>query len=454
MQAIVIGGGISGLTCAFGLKQLGISVVVLEASGRPGGVIRSVEEGGFLFELGPQSFLATEKLLELIGQLGLQNEFLQADPKAPRYILLNGRLHPAPLAPPSLLSTPLLSTRSKWRLLTEPFRRSCPPETDESIADFVRRKFGSELLDHLVAPFVSGVYAGDPERLSLRAAFPSLHEWESKYGSVIRGAMKSRPEKGKPRPALASFRRGVATLPQTLAQQLGDCFWPNTTLDAIRRESTNGKPGYLLEITRSGKPMQLQAPAIVFATPTAATKQILAPISPGFSQALGKIEYAPVAVVAVAYRRQQMQHLLDGFGFLVPRTEGLRVLGTVWNSSLFPGRAPDGMVVLTSFIGGATDPQAVNLKDDEIAAIVQKENAQVLRITGSPVTHAVHRCPRALPQYNLGHSAIIATLREQLTQLPGLFITGNYLEGPAIGACVEHAFRTADSVRHYFEAGS
>jgi len=449
LQVIVIGGGISGLACAFRLKQLGVSVAVLEASSRPGGVIQSVQEDGFLFELGPQSFLATEKLVELIGQLGLQNEFLQADPKAPRYILWRGRLRPAPLAPPSLLYTPLLSAGTKWRLLTEPFRRSRPPDEDESIADFVRRKFGAELLDLLVAPFVSGVYAGDPERLSLRAAFPSLHEWETKYGSVIRGAMKSRPEKGKPRPTLASFRRGVATLPQTLAEKLGDCFWPNTAFDAIRRESANGKCGYLLEITGSGGKSQLKAPAIVVATPADVAKQILAPLSSVFSRALGKIEYAPVAVVGAAYLREQVQQPINGFGFLVPRTEGLCILGTVWNSSLFPGRAPDGMAVLTSFIGGATDPQAVNLAESEIAATVEKENAQVLRIVGSPVTHAVHRYPRALPQYNLGHNQILAALRKELTQLPGLFLTGNYLEGPAIGACVDHAFRIADSARAY-----
>jgi len=452
LQVIVIGGGISGLACAFRLKQLGISVVVLESLGRPGGVIQSVQEGAFLFELGPQSFLATDKLVELIGQLGLQNEFLQADAKAPRYILLNGRLQPAPLVPSSLLSTPLLSAGAKWRLLTEPFRRSRPPQADESIADFVRRKFGAELLDRLVAPFVSGVYAGDPERLSLRAAFPSLHEWESKYGSVIRGAMKSRPEKGKPRPALASFRRGVPTLPWTLAQKLGDCFWSNTTLDAIRCEGANGKSGYMLEIIRSGQALQLKAPAIVLATPTDVATRILAPVSRVLSQALGKLEYAPVAVVAAAYRRAQIQQALDGFGFLVPRAEGLRILGTVWNSSLFPGRAPDGMVVLTSFIGGATDPQVVSLAEDEIAAIVEKENAQVLRITGSPAARAVHRYSRALPQYNLGHSGIMAALRVELARFPGLFLTGNYLEGPAIGACVDHAFRVADSSRAYLES--
>jgi oxygen-dependent protoporphyrinogen oxidase len=200
--AIVIGGGISGLACAYHLQQTGIPVRVLDSGVRPGGVISTLEKNGFRFELGPQSFLSSEPLLKLIDALGLKNELLYADSRAPRYILFHGRLVPAPLAPPQLLTTPLLGPRTKWRLFTETFRRTNPPSADESIAAFVRRKFGDELLDRLVAPFVSGIYAGDPEKLSLRAAFPKLHEFETRYGSVLRGAMKSRPAKGAPRPGL------------------------------------------------------------------------------------------------------------------------------------------------------------------------------------------------------------------------------------------------------------
>ena len=188
MQAIVIGGGISGLVCAARLRERGLRVALLEESARAGGVIESVARDQFLFEGGPQSFVTSPGLLELVAQLNLDAELVRANPRAPRYILLHGRLQPAPLAPPSLLTTGLLSARTKFQMFTEPLGHSHPPEPDESIADFVRRKFGGDLLNRLVAPFVSGVYAGDPERLSLRSAFPSLHEWEMKYGSVIRGA--------------------------------------------------------------------------------------------------------------------------------------------------------------------------------------------------------------------------------------------------------------------------
>src|SRR6202162_1175910 len=191
-----MGGGISGLACAYQLQQAGIPVRALEAASRPGGVIATKQKDGFRFELGPQSFLSTEPLVGLIDALGLKDQLQHANPRAPRYILVAGRLVPAPLTPPSLLTTPLFSAGTKWRLFTEALRRSRPPEDDASIATFFRREFGDVVLTRLVAPFVSGVYAGDPERLSLRAAFPKVHEFEMQYGSVLRGAMKSARAKG------------------------------------------------------------------------------------------------------------------------------------------------------------------------------------------------------------------------------------------------------------------
>ncbi len=220
--AVVIGGGISGLSCAYRLQRAGIPARVLEAGGRPGGMIATKDKGGFRFELGPQSFLTSEPLLKLIESVGLNEQLVPTDRRAPRYILSRGKLTPAPLAPPSLLTSGLLGAATKWRIFTEIFHHTRPPEDDESIAAFVRRKFGEELLDQLVAPFVSGVYAGDPEKLSLRSAFPKLHEFETVYGSVLKGAMKSRPPKGTRRAGLCSFRDGMETLPRGLATRLGD----------------------------------------------------------------------------------------------------------------------------------------------------------------------------------------------------------------------------------------
>jgi oxygen-dependent protoporphyrinogen oxidase len=446
---VVIGGGISGLACAYRLQQAGVPVRVLEAGSRPGGLIQTVEENGFRFEAGPQSFLSNEALLTLIERLGLQEELLRADPRAPRYILARGKLVPAPMVPPSLLTTPLFSLGTKWRLFTEVFRHSKPPADDESIASFVRRKFGNELLDRVVAPFVSGIYAGDPEKLSLRAAFPKLHEFEQKYGSVLRGAMKSRPARGTPRPGLCSFREGVETLPRALAARLGDAVLTQTIVTGVRRAKANGRSWFELNLTRRDHADTWTASAVIVATPTGIAASLLKEISESFPQELSRIEYARVAVVAAGYRRDQIEHSINGFGFLVPRSEGLRVLGTVWNSSLFPGRAPEGMACLTSFAGGATDPAACDLSDKEVAETVTSEVARILDVTGPPLTLMAHRYERALPQYNLGHIHTVSSLKAGVSGVPGLFLTGNYLAGPSIGTCVEQANQTADAARAY-----
>ena len=447
--AIVIGGGISGLACAYRLQRSGIPVRVLEAASRPGGMIATARKDGCLFELGPQSFLATETLAALVDPLGLKDQLLRANPRAPRYIFLGGKLVPAPLAPPSLLTTSLFSVGTKWRLATEMLRRGRPPADDESIASFTRRKFGDELLDRLVAPFVSGVYAGDPERLSLRAAFPKLHEFETQFGSVLRGAVKSRPAKGAPRGGLCSFRDGMEALPRAIASRLGDSLLLETSVSALRHGKANGKPWFEMDITRRNHRETLAASAVIVATPTAVSAQILLGLSERFPPLFSKIEYAPIVVLSACYRRDQMRRQAQGFGFLVPRSEGLRVLGTVFNSSLFPGRAPEGMAALTSFAGGATDPELCGWTGEKITERIGGEVADVLGITGKPVATNLQRYAQAIPQYNLGHTQVVKSLEALAASVPGLFLAGNYLAGPSIGTCVEQADRTAEAAHVY-----
>lgn len=446
---LVIGAGISGLACAYQLQQAGIPVTIVEAGTRSGGFIASKEKDGFRFDLGPQSFLTTEPLLKLIEALGIEDQLQYADSRAPRYILLRGQMVPAPMSPPSLLSTPLFSGGTKWRLLTEMMRRTQPPVEDESIAAFVRRKFGPELLERMVAPFVSGVYAGDPERLSMRASFPKIHEFEAQYGSVIRGAMKSRPAKGTSRGGLCSFRDGMETLPRAIASRLGSSLRFETSVTAIHRVKTNDKSWFEIDFSSGEQHETLAASAVIIATPTQVTSQILTTLSDSFAPIFSRIEYAPVNVLFAGYRRDQFQRPPDGFGFLVPRTEGLHVLGTVFNSSLFAGRAPDGMIALTSFSGGATDPQFCELSDQEMTETICSEVARVLGIKGNPAVANLQRYARALPQYNIGHTELIKSLDTLTASVPGLFLTGNYLSGPSIGSCVEQAIRTAEAARSY-----
>ncbi len=448
-RACVIGGGISGLACLHRLRQSGVDACLLESSSGPGGVITTVAQNGFLFEAGPQSFLLTDALRTLVRELNLENEIVTADPKAPRFVLRKGRLHEIPMAPGAILRTSLLGLGTKARLIAEPLRRSRPPSREETVADFVRRKFGSEILDYLVAPFISGVYAGDPEKLSLASSFPSAAEWERDYGSVIRGAMKSAKSSG-PRPPLASFRGGMGTLPARLAQSLHGSIQFGVAASSLSFE----RGQFHVATENAAVPLPNSFDAVVLATPAYVSARRLPNAASALRDLLLGISYAPVAVVAAGYSDKQIGSPVRGFGFLVPRKEGCTILGTVWNSSLFPGRAPEGMSVLTSFAGGATDLKITQASDADILDKVASENARIMRISGPPIEHAIFRYPRALPQYTLGHAQRIGAIQEGLNNLPGLFLTGNYLAGPSIGNCVEHATRTAEAVRAFLPSGA
>lgn len=457
-QVVVIGGGISGLACAYKLHQRGIDVTLLEATDHAGGLIGTVEKDGFLFESGPQSFQGTETLLQLIRELGIEGELRKADPKAPRYVLRGGKLMQIPMSPQGILGTSLLGLGSRWKVVSEPFRRTRPPNEEESVANFVRRKFGHEILEYLVSPFVSGVYAGDPERLSLRAAFPTLEEWEREYGSILRGAMKSRSSqpnetKASGAPSLCSFQRGNSTLSTAIAGNLGDRLLTGARVETLRPCDSSSKRASQIQFTRHGQRDSLVASAVVIATPAPVASRLIESVAPGLVHTLAGIAYAPVAVVGLGYYAKQVGQTIDGFGVLIPRAEKIRTLGIVWNSSLFPGRAGEGRVALTGIIGGATDPSIVQESDDTIASAVQIDCDDVLDITGAPIVSCVWKHPKALPQYNLGHSHTVKAIRDGERSTPGLFFAGNYLSGPSIGKCVEEAFATAEATAAYLQNG-
>ncbi len=447
MRIVVIGGGISGLSCAWRLRRMGAEVLLLEAEERAGGVIRSVRREGALFEAGPQSFLLTAALADLIAELELDDQFQLADRRAPRYVVIEGQLRAVPLGPLSFLFSGLISGSTKRRLLAEPFHRTTPPADDESIAAFIRRKFGVELLDRLVAPMVAGIYAGDAERLSLRSAFPSLHSWEEQHGSLIRGMFRSRPSgnsKGRPGGGLASFAEGNETLVARLADRLGDSVRRGVRALALNRVPTGSEGRFEVVCQRGGQREPISAGAVVIAAPARVAASLLAPLVPAAGD-LARIEYAPVAVVSGSYMTEHLKAPLNGFGFLVPRAERLRILGTVWNSSLFPGRAPEAQTLLTSFVGGMTDPSAGAMPDEPLYQTVESELRRVLGILLAPRIRFAQRWPQAIPQYNLGHAELIRRVRASLAETPGLHVTGNYLEGPAIGACVDLANRVAEA---------
>jgi protoporphyrinogen/coproporphyrinogen III oxidase len=445
---LVVGAGISGLVCAYALRKAGLDAQVIESSPSPGGVIRGERRNDYLLEFGPQSFTTSSALLNLCRELHIDDQLLQAPPSAPRYVLIKGKLRPVPLSPPAFIASSLFSPVTKLSILRDILGRSSPPKNEESVAAFIRRKFSCELLDKLVGPFVSGIYAGDPEKLSLQSAFPQLYEAEKAAGSVIRGLLfsaKKRPASGD-KPTLQTFRDGNQTLIQALAANLGASLRCGVT--AIRLTTAPGgpnmdAPAFAVTVVANNREEVLTTDGLIIGIPTREAAGLLRGVDPQFESALSPITYAPVAVVSLGYPKSAINHSLDGFGFLVPRSSGLRILGTVWNSSLFPNRAPEGHVLLTSFVGGATDPTAVPLPESEIVSIVHRELASVLGISQLPTFSHLQAWQRAIPQYDLGHIQHVNQLVALQSKYPSIRLVGNYLRGPALGACVEQALTVA-----------
>lgn len=447
-DSIIIGAGISGLSVAYYLKKAGQNILLLEASERVGGVIQSLDGDGFLLERGPNSLRGSHELLDLVDDLHLHNELVAADPKAPAYVYFQQTLQAVPMSPPALITTKLLSTKGKLRLLREPFIAARRETGEESLDSFFRRRLGDEIQERLVAPFVSGVYAGDPQQLSIQASFARLAEFEAQAGSILKGAIKAaraakanqEPPKRSLRPyRLCSFRRGLETLPLAIGRALGDSLRVQVEITKVSQ-----RPDQLYEITCGTK--TLAAKSLILATPAAATAQLINEIAPELSWPLTEIPYTKICAVPLAYRVEQLPQPLAGFGFLAPRGQGLRTLGCIWNSSLFPDRAPEGWVVVNNFIGGETDRAAIELSDEELIATVHRDLQTVLGITGEPKRLPITRWQRAIPQYNLGHAARVAAIEAALAKHNGLWLAGNYLHGVAIGDCLKQGKELAEKI--------
>jgi oxygen-dependent protoporphyrinogen oxidase len=456
-DVLVIGAGISGLTTAYHLARRGITVEVIESAQRAGGVIATEQAHGLVYERGPNSILDTSPgINELLGHLRILDRRVDASAiSSKRFVVRGARLVALPNSPAAFLATPLFSARAKLGLLCEPFLGRAAPETDESVSQFVMRRLGREFLDYAVEPFVAGIYAGDPSLLSLSAAFPRLHALEQRYGSLIKGQIygarerAGRTEKSKRVATSFSFRDGVQTLTDALAGALRRLQCNARAVEFMR--SPDGV--FLITSERVGETMQHRARAVVLAISADRAAMLLRACAPDAASALESIPYAPVATVASAYRRSDVEHPLDGFGFLAPRVERRRILGTLFSSSMFDGRAQHGTVLLTTYLAGQRAPEMVSLPDAVLAEIVHEELSALLGVHGAAVFSAVTRWPRAIPQYTLGHLDRIARAERAESEFPGLFLCASYRGGVAVGDCIASAGRIADRVARYLESG-
>lgn len=439
----VIGAGISGLAAAQALVAAGHDVAVFDRRHAPGGRIHTERRDGFLVEHGPNSLVSPAPGAEaLIDALGLASARIERGERVrQRYLVRDGRAHALPLDPLGFFSSRFFSLRGRLRLLAEPFIR--PEPADETVARFITRRFGRELLDYVFDPLVGGLYAGDAEQLSTAALFPHLKRLEREHGSLVRGVLAARHAgRGGFDPAkrrLFSFADGMATLPSRLMGTLAGRVCFGTRVEAIEAL----REGFRLKLRQNDCLTTLRARSVVVALPAYAAARALVPLSAEVGEALAGIAHPPLAVVALGFRATDIAHPLDGLGVLTPKVEQRGVLGMLFSSTLFAGRAPDGHVLLTAYVGGARQPELALLPREQLEALVLEEARDLLGARGAPVFSSVRYWRHGLPQPGLGHERRVGALRTLEAEHPGLLITGNYLSGVSTAACIDAAHATA-----------
>lgn len=456
----IIGAGISGLATAHAIERLArerghsVEVVVLEREPRTGGKILSIKEEGYLCEWGPNGFLDSKPMtLELCDRLGIRDRLTRSNDNArKRFIYSQGELHRLPENGPMFLKSNLISWRGKLRLAGELFVPPRRDAVDETLAEFARRRLGPEALDKLIGPMVSGIFAGDPETMSLKSCFPRIHELEQEYGGLLRAMLKLAKKKKAERKAgkevasaagpggvLTSFVDGIQTLTDETSAGLGGKVRVGAGVIALRPHDG----GWELELTSGEK---FDAGLVVSAAPAHALGELLQPLDRGLAELVDGIPYATMNVICCGYARERIARDLDGFGYLIPRKEGRSILGTLWDSSIFPQRAPEGHVLLRSMMGGATNPAAIELDDDAVLARTMGDLRDIMGITAKPDFVRIFRHRQAIPQYLSGHSRRLAAVADRLQAHPGLFVTGNAFFGVGLNDCVHAANRAAEQV--------
>ncbi|ERN02059.1 protoporphyrinogen oxidase 1, chloroplastic [Amborella trichopoda] len=474
LDCVIVGGGISGLSIAQALatkhKDEAKKVIVTEANGRVGGNITTLERDGYLWEEGPNSFQLSDPMLTMVVDSGLKDDLVLGDPNAPRFVLWGGKLRPVPSKPTDLPFFDLMSFGGKLRAGFGALGlRPPPPGHEESVEDFVRRNLGDEVFERLIEPFCSGVYAGDPAKLSMKAAFGKVWKLEQKGGSIIGGTIKTIQESKKnPKPprdlrlqkpkgqTVGSFKRGLSMLPEAIASRLGGKVKLSWKLSSIKQ--LDGR-GYTLSYDTPEGSLSIRTKSIILTVPSYVASSILHPLSNDAADALSKFFYPPVAAVSVSYSYESIRKecLIDGqlkgFGQLHPRSQGVETLGTIYSSSLFPNRAPPGRVLLLNYIGGATNPGILSKSESMLVEAIDRDLRKMLINPNAedPLVLGVRVWPQAIPQFLVGHLDLLEAAKGALRDggFEGLFLGGNYVSGVALGRCIEGAYESAMEVSNF-----
>lgn len=447
LDVAVIGGGISGMTAAYSLGRRGYRVLVLERQAHIGGSAVSERCEGFLMEHGPSTINAASPVAaEFSRELGLEDQRCNlGEGVRRRYLVSRGSLHGISSHPLGFLSSDYLSLGARLRLMAEivvPRRRAAEPD-EETVAAFCTRRFGAEFATRVIDPMVGGIYAARASEVSVAALFPRLVDLERRYGSVSGGILRRRRRGGTmPGSRLFSWRDGIGALPHALSVRLGDAVRTDVSVRGIEHRSS----GFRLDLGALGS---LDARSVVIATQPHAAAQMLEGIDMSAAAAAAGINTPPLAVVFFGFRRQDVDHPLDGLGFLAAEDERRTLNGAQFCSTMFSGRAPRGSVALAAYFGGGRAPDIATAPARELLDLGRHEFRDLLGARGQPIVSRVRRWPLGLPQYRLGHRDRMIALLETSRSHPGLFVTGNYFSGPSVAACIAQATEIAARI-HIF----
>lgn len=452
-HVVVIGAGISGLAAAVELDSRGIDVTILEKSSRAGGPIRTERCDGYIIDAGPDSFLSTKPGgVAFAERLGIAGDIIDTSPDGGgTYIVHSGRMEPLPegitmLVPTQfrqILGSPLLSLTGKARLLAEYFIPARSDEADESVAAFMQRRVGRQAFENLAEPLLSGIFAGDANKLSILSTFPRLRDAERRHGSLIKAAIAARrrsansPSQARRHTPFVSFAKGLDTIVTAAIDHIRS---ERLRLDTEAVELIAMQPGYRVRLSNGD---EIDCDGVVVATPAIPTSKLLADLLPGASAALDTIPYVSSATVSMAFRESDVDVSAGGRGFVIPRVEGFDLTAVTWSSRKFAGRVPEGRMLLRGFVGRAGNEEPAFLPDDQVVEIVRRDLAKITGITAEPEFARVFRWHRGMPQYHVGHAELVATIEREVAAAPSLEVVGAAYHGVGIPDCISTATATA-----------